>query len=176
MKNLYPAAVWLLLSASAVADEPEDAQQSSMPRESQEVQAVIEQVDQLCRQRTVYMIGPEKAKRLADLVRQKKPQLVVECGTAIGYSGLWIARELKTAGQGKLVTIEIDPQRAREAEENFKRAGLAKVVEVRVGDVRELVKEIRGPVDFLFIDCNFANYYPCFTGIEDKLADGAGGG
>jgi len=170
---LCPVAVWLLFSAVAIADEPKLAQQSAMPRESQEAQTVIDQADQLCRQRTIYMIGPEKGRRLADLVRLKKPKLVVECGTAIGYSGLWIARELQAAGQGKLVTIEIDPQRAREAEANFKRAGLAKIVEVRVGDARELVKEIKGPVDFLFIDCNFANYYPCFVGIEDKLADGA---
>jgi predicted O-methyltransferase YrrM len=78
----------------------------------QKVQAVIDEVDKICRQQTVYMIGPEKAKRLAELVRQKKPGLVVECGTAIGYSGLWIARELKAAGTGKLITIEIDQDHA----------------------------------------------------------------
>ena len=38
--------------------------------------------------------------------------MVVECGTAIGYSGLWIARELKAAGRGKLITIEIDEDRS----------------------------------------------------------------
>ncbi|MEQ8790847.1 MAG: hypothetical protein RIC55_31585 [Pirellulaceae bacterium] len=48
------------------------------------VQPVIDEVDKICRQQSVYIIGPEKAKRLAELVRQKKPALVVECGTAIG--------------------------------------------------------------------------------------------
>ena len=137
------------------------------------VQPVIDELDKLCREKTIYMIGPTKAKRLAELVREKKPKLVVECGTAVGYSGLWIARELKAAGQGRLITIELDEDRAKQARENFKRAGLADVVEVRVGDARKLVREIKDPVEFLFIDCNFANYGPCFTGIKDKLATGA---
>jgi predicted O-methyltransferase YrrM len=44
------------------------------------------------------MAGPEKARRLAELVWQKRPKRVVECGTGIGYSGLWIARDLKASG------------------------------------------------------------------------------
>lgn len=137
------------------------------------VQPVIDEVDKTCREQTIYMIGPQKAKRLAELVRNKKPKLVVECGTAVGYSGLWIARELKAAGQGKLITIEIDGDRAKQAQANFKKAGLADVVEVRVGDARKLTAKIKGPVDFVFIDCNYSNYYPCFRGIEPQLASGA---
>jgi caffeoyl-CoA O-methyltransferase len=110
---------------------------------------------------------------LAELVRQKKPKLVVECGTAIGYSGLWIARELKAAGRGKLITIEIDENRVKQARANFEKAGLADVVEVRIGDARKLVSKIEGPVDFVFIDCNYSNYYPCFRGLEKQLAPGA---
>jgi predicted O-methyltransferase YrrM len=140
---------------------------------SDRVDAVIAGVDRACRDRTVYMIGPEKARRLAELVRTKRPMHVVECGTAIGYSGLWIARELKAAGRGRLTTIEIDPARAREAAENFRNAGLSDVVEIKVGDARQVVKTLDGPFDFAFIDCNFDNYAPCFAGLEDKLADGA---
>jgi predicted O-methyltransferase YrrM len=137
------------------------------------VEPVIEAVDKASRERTVFMIGPEKGKRLAELVREKKPKLVVECGTAIGYSGLWIARELQKLGSGRLITIEIDPRRAEEARANFEKAGLAKLVEVRVGDAREVVKEIKEEVDFLFIDCNFENYAPCYRGIEPRLLDKA---
>ena len=140
---------------------------------NRKVQAVIDEVDKTCRDKTVYMLGPEKAKRLAELVRQKKPKVVVECGTAIGYSGLWIARELKAAGQGKLITIEIDEDRSKQACGYFRRAGLEDVVDARVGDARKLVREIKEPVDFLFIDCNYSNYHPCLAGIEDRLTDGA---
>jgi predicted O-methyltransferase YrrM len=158
------------LSADACADEPEP--QSAVPKD-EAVQAVIDEVDKACRERTIFMIGPEKAVRLAELVREKKPERIVECGAAIGYSGLWIARELKALGKGKLITIEIDPQRAKEAEENFRKAGVADFIEIKVGDARQIAKELEGPIDFLFLDHNFSNYHPTFLAIEDKLADGA---
>jgi len=157
------------------ADDPADARQPSerSRMRSETIQQVIESVDRRCREETIYMIGPKKAARLAELVREHKPKLVVECGSAIGYSGLWIARELEALGQGKLITIEIDPRRAEEAKKNFATAGLQERVEVRIGDARELVERIEGPVDFMHIDCNFSNYHPCLLGIEEKLRPGA---
>jgi len=137
------------------------------------VQAVIDEVEKACLERTVYMIGRKRAERLAELVRQKRPKVVVECGTAIGYSGLWIARELKAAGGGKLITIEINPDRSREAQEHFRKAGLEEYVTAKVGDARKVVKELEGPIDFVFIDCGYSNYLPCLAGLEQKLSDGA---
>ena len=137
------------------------------------VAQIIAELDRICREQTVYMVGPEKGARLAELVRSREPAVVVECGTALGYSGLWIARELEKIGKGRLITIELDADRARQARENFERAGLAARVEVRTGDARELVREIEEEVDFLFLDCNYANYHPCFTGLEGRLRDGA---
>ena len=48
---------------------------------------MIDESDKLRREKTIYMTGPTNAKRLAELVREKKPVVVVECGTAVGYSG-----------------------------------------------------------------------------------------
>lgn len=135
--------------------------------------AVIDKVDRLCRNETVHMIGPAKARRLAELVRKEEPALVVECGTALGYSALWIARELARLGRGRLVTIEIDADRAARAREHVREAGLEKYVEVRTGDARELVKAIDAGVELLFLDCNFDNYAPCYRGIRPALADRA---
>jgi predicted O-methyltransferase YrrM len=170
---LYSRDFGYCLSLWAVLCVPAALQADDREAWDRKVQPVIEEVDKLCREKTVYMIGPEKAKRLAELVRNKKPKLVVECGTAVGYSGLWIARELKAAGRGKLITIEIDEDRVRQARANFVKAGVADVVEVRQGDARELAGKIEGPVDFLFIDCNYSNYHPCFRAIEKQLAPGA---
>jgi predicted O-methyltransferase YrrM len=119
------------------------------------------------------MIGRKKAERLAALVRKAEPKLAVECGTAIGYSGLWIARELKAAGGGKLVTVEINPDRAKEAEANFRRAGLEEYVTVKVGDARKVVKGIEGPIDFVLLDCGYSNYLACLEGMQARLAPGA---
>ncbi|MHC4399126.1 MAG: O-methyltransferase [Planctomycetota bacterium] len=159
----------LTIAAGAREAEAEDAAKKAHDR----VQAVIDRVEKQCRERTVYMVGPEKGKRLAELVRRAKPELVVECGTAIGYSGLWIARELKAAGKGKLITVEISPERAKEAEANFRAAGLAEYVTVKVGDARKVVEGIKGPIDFLFIDCGAANYHPIFVTLEGRLKGGA---
>ncbi len=137
------------------------------------VQKVIERVEQQCMKRRVPMVGRKKAERLAELVRASRPKLVVECGTAIGYSGLWIARELKNLGSGKLITIEIDERSAKEARGYFRDAGVADIIEVKVGDARKICKDIEGPIDFLFLDCGFSNYLPCFEAARDQLADGA---
>ena len=80
--------------------------------EEAKVQAVIDAVEEECLKGPgyVYTIGRIKARRLAELVRGAKPRLVVECGTAIGYSGLWIARELRAAGQGRLELVDMKVQ------------------------------------------------------------------
>jgi len=159
----------LIGGEASPAEKPAAASQS----EADPVQAVIDDVERACLERTVFMIGRPKARRLAELVRQAKPRTVVECGTALGYSGLWIARELKAAGRGKLITIEIDPKLARQAQENLRRAGLQDYVEVRTGDARQVVKQIPGPIDFVFIDCGYSNYLPCLAGLEEKLSPAA---
>ena len=137
------------------------------------VQAVIEEVEKSSIDRRIRLLAPEKAKRLAELVRKARPRLVVEGGTAVGYSALWIGRELKAAGRGKLITMEILPELAREAEAHLKKAGLADYVTVKIGDARKIVKDIEGPIDFVFLDCHPPNYYPCFIGLEDRLRPGA---
>ncbi len=158
----------VVLAPAAVAADSSPAKPGG-----DKIQTVIDELDKVCRQRPVYMLGPEKAKRLAELVRQKRPEVVVECGSAIGYSGLWIARELKNAGRGKLITIEISPENAREAEANFRRAGVADRVTVKVGDARQVAKEIPGPIDFVLLDCGYSNYHPVFVALQKKLRPGA---
>jgi caffeoyl-CoA O-methyltransferase len=168
--NLTLCMAWLVIAAGATAAKPAETEAELA---NKKVQAVIDDVEKACLDRTVYMIGRQKAERLAELVRKNKPRLVVECGAAIGYSGLWIARELKAAGRGKLVTIEIDPQRAKEAEANFRRAGLEKYVTIKVGDARKVVDQIDGPIDFLFVDCGYSNYHPILVKLQEKLRKGA---
>jgi len=161
---------WVLIAGGTSLAEPADTPAEAA---NDQAQAVIDEVEKACLERTICMIGRKKAERLAELVRKAKPRLVVECGTAVGYSGLWIARELKAAGQGRLLTVEISPQRAKEAEANFRRAGLEDTVTIKVGDARKMVEDIEGPIDFLFVDCGYSNYHPILLKLEEKLRDGA---
>jgi predicted O-methyltransferase YrrM len=134
---------------------------------------VIREVERACRERTIYMIGPEKARLLSELVLLKKPELVVECGTAIGYSGLHILAALSRLGRGRLLTIELLPSRAAEALGNFRRAGAGDRVELMIGDAAELLRGVSDPVDFLFLDNDFGNYLRSFRAIETRLSEGA---
>ena len=69
---------------------------------------------------------------------------ILEIGTAIGYSGIWLAGALPPGGM--LVTMEFDEERAREARENFARAGLGDRVSVVVGDAQLKIAKVVGPV------------------------------
>ena len=134
---------------------------------------VLQEVDERCREQHIPMLGSEKAEFLADLVEKAEPTLIVECGTAIGYSGLWMVAALKSAGRGRVITVEIDAGRAHEAQENFRRANVNDLIDSRIGDATEVLKTIREPVDFVLLDSNYSNYFPCFRAIESQLTDGA---
>ncbi len=134
---------------------------------------ILQEVDKRCREEGIPMLGPEKAEFLTTLVEKARPSLIVECGTAIGYSGLWMLEKLKTAGKGRLITVEIEPDRARDAQAHFDRAGFGDLVDSRTGDAMEVLQTINESVDFLLLDNNFSNYFPCFQAIEPRLVDGA---
>ncbi|MCE2403009.1 class I SAM-dependent methyltransferase [Candidatus Poribacteria bacterium] len=134
---------------------------------------VLEEVEQQCRAERIPMLGPNKAKLLASCVEKAKPSIIVECGTAIGYSGLWMLRVLKTLGTGRLITVEIDTNNAHRARDNFEKAGMADLVDSRIGDAAEVLKTIQDPVDFLFLDNNKDGYFACFKAIESRLTDPA---
>ena len=77
-------------------------------------------------------------------------QRILEIGTAIGYSGIWLAGALPKGGM--LITMEKDPDRARTARANFERAGLADRVGVLVGDAQVTIAKVAGPFDLIFQD------------------------
>ena len=83
---------------------------------------------------------------------------VIELGTLGGYSAIWMARALPA--DGRLITLELEPDRAELARRYIGRAGLDDRVEVRVGEALELLEELAedGPYDAVFIDADKENY------------------
>ena len=82
---------------------------------------------------------------------------VVEIGTSNGYSGIWFCLALRKTG-GKLTTYEIDARRASLARENFKRAGVDKLVTLVEGDAHKEVTKLKDPIDVVFIDADKEGY------------------
>jgi predicted O-methyltransferase YrrM len=89
------------------------------------------------------------------LVRLTGARRVLEIGTLGGYSTIWLARAL--AAGGRVTTLEVEPKHAEVARGNMARAGLADVVEVRVGPALDTLPQLDGPFDFVFIDADKVN-------------------
>jgi len=96
---------------------------------------------------------------------------VVEIGTSNGYSGIWLCLALRTTG-GKLTTFEIDEGRAKLARENFKRAGVDKLVTIVMGNAHETVTKIKEPIDVLFIDADKAGYIDYLKKLLPRVKPG----
>src|SRR3954462_4856490 len=73
---------------------------------------------------------------------------ILEIGTAVGYSGIWLAGALPP--DGTLMTLEMDPDRVHTARANFERAGMADRVSVIAGDARRMIQKVAGPFDLIF--------------------------
>jgi len=99
-------------------------------------------------------------KLMYDLIIKNNYKSVLELGTSTGHSGLWIAWALSKTG-GKLTTVEIDEGLYQKALANFKEAGLSDYIDARFADAHQLVEELKGPFDFVFIDADkdwYTNY------------------
>ncbi|MFI5011761.1 MAG: O-methyltransferase [Hyphomicrobiales bacterium] len=101
-------------------------------------------------------VAPNQGKLLMLLARIQGARRILEIGTLGGYSTIWLARAL--AKGGRLITLEADRKHAEVAGANIARAGLADIVELRLGPAREslrfLVEEGVAPFDLIFIDAD----------------------
>jgi predicted O-methyltransferase YrrM len=119
-----------------------------------------------------YAITPEEGQFLQFLVRAAGTTLAVEIGTLGGYSGIWIARGLSFGG--KLITLEIDTKHAQVARQNFERAGVGNMVEVREGDAKKLLEDLStdAPFDLVFIDALKTDYLHYLEWAENNIVIG----
>jgi predicted O-methyltransferase YrrM len=110
-------------------------------------------------------VAPHEGKLLWLLARMQGARNILEIGTLGGYSTIWMARAM--APGGRIITLEFNPTHAAIARENIARAGLAEMVEVRVGPALEslpvVAAEGRGPFDLIFIDADKKNNWEYFV-------------
>ena len=130
-----------------------DGYLASLRREPDEVLAEMEAEAQ---RDWVPVVPPETGELLGLLVRMRGANRVVEIGTAIGVSTLYIARALPRDGQ--VVSFEIDPARHQDARDYLKRAGVLDRADLRLQDAREGLASLEGPFDMAFIDAAKMQY------------------
>jgi predicted O-methyltransferase YrrM len=105
-------------------------------------------------------VSPAQGKLLHLLARAQGARNILEIGTLGGYSTIWLARALPAGG--RLITLEANPKHAAVARANIARAGLTRVVELRLGLAIETLPQIAaerlGPFDLIFIDADKPGY------------------
>ena len=113
-------------------------------------------------------VSEEDGRFLRLLVTSSGSKRALEIGAASGYSAIWIGLGLRETG-GRLVTIEYDPQRAKEAQANIAKAGLADIVQVVPGDAFKAIPGIQGQFDFVFLDAWKRDYQRFFDMVYPRM-------
>lgn len=116
-------------------------------------------------------VPPQDGQLLHDIIVKHGYTKALEIGTSTGHSGVWIAWALSKTG-GKLVTVELDEARHKEALANFEAAGLSAFIDARLGNAHEIVPALEGPFDFVFSDADKDWYPNYFKAVFPKLEVG----
>lgn len=150
------------------------------------VQAVIEELNERARREQEAMeqrrtlptvermlpIGPETGALLNLLIKATRARYVLELGTSVGYSTVWLAEAARATG-GRVSTIELEPQKVAQARDYVARAGLTEQVDFRQGDILEILPTLPEGIEFVLLDCWKDIYVRCFELFAPKLAPGA---
>jgi predicted O-methyltransferase YrrM len=157
------AVTLVILSIPATSQSPK-----SNPALDEKVQKFLDSRSRQWRDMNVPGID---GKLLHDIIVKNNYKSALEIGTSTGHSGIWIAWALSKTG-GKLITIDIDEGRHKEALQNFKEAGLSDYIDARLADAHVLVKQLKGPFDFVFSDADKDWYKNYFIDVDPKLKVG----
>jgi len=131
---------------------------------------VVSEMEAYAAENRVPIIGPAVARMLALFVQVSGAKRIFEMGSAIGYSTIWLAR---AAGpKAKVFYTDGDPENARRAQNYFRRAGVAKRIEVKVGDALALLKKAPGTFDLIFNDVDKHQYPDALPVALPKLRRG----
>ena len=132
---------------------------------------ILKEIERTAERKPLPIVGPEKGRVLAKTVREIEPKRVLEIGTLIGYSAILMGKEL--ASGAHLITIEIHDDEAKIAQRNVERAKIPPVVEVMVGDAKEIIPKLHGKFDLVFVDAEKSEYREYLQLIEPMLHKGS---
>ena len=116
-------------------------------------------------------VSEEDGRFLRVLVGMRQAKSVLEIGAASGYSGIWLGLGARET-HGHVVSIEYDPQRAKEAADNIQKAGLTDVVRVIHGDAFAEIPKLQGTFDLVFLDAWKPDYIKFFNMVYPRLDPG----
>src|SRR6266446_9072986 len=104
----------------------------------------------------LYALDRDKAEFCYQVCRTIDARRIVEIGTSYGVSTLYLAAAVRDniragGGSGVVIGTEHEPEKARAARAHFEEAGLTRFIDLREGDLRETLRQIDGPADFMLV-------------------------
>lgn len=114
--------------------------------------------------------GHLQGRLLAMISRMVNPLLVLEIGTYTGYSAICMADGLRRGG--KVITIEKNEEIEGRVRNNFKSAGVAELIDLRIGNAQDIIPTLEGPFDLVFIDADKERYCLYYDMVIDKVNSG----
>ena len=120
------------------------------------------------RPRLMLNITSDTGRLLWILVRLARPRRILEVGTSNAYSTIWLADAARAVG-ARVVTLEVNPDKARLARQNLTRAGVAEVVEIVEGPAQEALTRLSGPFEIVFLDADRASYLGYVEAVLPKM-------
>jgi predicted O-methyltransferase YrrM len=117
-------------------------------------------------------IKPEVGELLYVLAMARRPGMIVEFGASLGYSTIHLAAAIRDLGAGRVITTEMEPEKARTARQNLADAGLDDAVDLREGDALDTLRDV-GVIDLLFLDGWNNLYLSVLDLLEPTLSAGA---
>ena len=118
-------------------------------------------------------VSPTYGRFLYAIARSCKARRIVEFGTSMGISTIYLAAALRDNGGGHLIGSELEPTKSVRARANLDAAGFADLVDIREGDALETLGDVGGEIDLLLLDGAFALYLPVLKLVERGLKPGA---
>jgi len=162
-------ALRLALVALAVVIAPVAAQQRSSGALTPQIESILKSIR--AADKGLLAVSEEDGRFLRVLVATRGAKSVLEIGAASGYSGIWLGLGARES-RGRVVSIEYDPQRAKEAAANIQKAGLTDVVRVVQGDAFKEIPKLQGTFDLVFLDAWKPDYKRFFDMVYPRLDPG----
>lgn len=133
--------------------------------------ALMRRMEAYAEEHDVPIIGPVSGRFLYTIAKLHGSSRILEAGTAIGYTSLWFARATE-AWDGRITTLDSNPDMAEIARDNLKEAGVSDRVEIVVGDALNALETLDGPFDLCFIDHEKEQYQEFLEVALPKIASG----
>jgi len=134
------------------------------------IEAEFAELERECKKMHIPIIDRDAADLLKLQLKIKNPQQILEVGTAHGFSTLLLAKY--SAEQSEITAVELDPERALKAKENFAQFNFQEKIDLKVGDAFDVLLYLKKDYDFIFLDAAKGQYFYLFEYLMELLAPG----